>query len=88
MDPVDQDPDSDLEHCYNGYVCVQEKPAAGAAVHEGGPAVQPQQGPGPRAGVPEGPRPRVQDTGPRTQDRGKKVRILLYKFCKYFRGVR
>ncbi len=75
MGPVDPDPDP--EHRYDGYVCVQEEPAAGAAVHEGGPAVQPQQGPGPRAGVPEGPWPRVQDTGPTAQDRGKKVRIFL-----------
>ncbi len=64
---------------------MQEEPAAGAAVHEGGPAIQPQQGPGPRAGVPEGPRPRVQDTGPRAQDRGKKVRLFLVYFTNFLR---
>ena len=43
---------------------VQAEPAAGAAVHQGGAALQPQQGAGPGAGVPEGARTPVQDSGP------------------------
>ena len=58
------------------YAGVQEEPAAGAAVDQGGPPFQPPQGPGPGAGVPEGATPRVQDTGPGEKVGSQEVRFF------------